>query len=147
MLARTELAARRVSVATEIADGLPTIHGDRVQLQQVLLNLMLNGTDAMALLPESERRGRGLVIAAADNGDGNIHLRVRDSGPGIPPDILPRLFTPFTTTKVQGLGLGLSICQSIVSVHRGRLWAENNAHGGATLHCLLPINEWSAANA
>lgn len=145
-LTKTELMTRSVVVTTEIADGLPPVHGDRVQLQQVLVNLILNASEAAASVPESTQR-RSVVVAAADSGTGNIHLRVRDSGPGISPDLLPRLFTPFTTTKVHGLGLGLSVCHSIASDHRGRLWAENNANGGATLHCLLPTHAGSVATA
>jgi two-component system sensor kinase FixL len=144
-LASTEQSTRSVAISTEIADRLPQIHGNRVQLQQVLVNLILNGLEAVASVPESVTRRGSVVVAAAENGNGSIHLRVRDSGPGISPEVLPRLFTPFTTTKVHGLGLGLSICHSIVSDHRGRLWAENNADGGATLHCLLPIHDGSAA--
>jgi two-component system, LuxR family, sensor kinase FixL len=144
-LAKTELLTRGLAITTEIAERLPRIHGDRVQLQQVLVNLILNGSEAVASAPESEYRRGSVVVAATDSGDGTVHVRVRDSGPGISPEMLPRLFTPFTTTKVNGLGLGLSICQSIVSDHRGRLWAENNVDGGATLHCLLPIHDGSAA--
>jgi two-component system sensor kinase FixL len=144
-LAKTEQLTRSVAITTEIGDRLPQIHGDRVQLQQVLVNLILNGSEAVASTPESEKRRGSVVVAATDSGDGTVHLRVRDSGPGISPMVLPRLFTPFMTTKVNGLGLGLSICHSIVSDHRGRLWAENNVGGGATFHCLLPIHHESPA--
>jgi signal transduction histidine kinase/CheY-like chemotaxis protein len=141
-LAGTELVARKVAVTTEIAAALPRLYGDRVQLQQLLLNLVLNGSDAIASSPDSKPGSRRIVIAAADTGNGIIHLRVRDNGPGIPAALLPRLFMPFTTTKAQGLGLGLSICHSIVTGHGGQLWAENNADGGATLHCRLPAGDW-----
>jgi len=134
-LAHGELVTRRVSVQTEIATNLPLVMGDRVQLQQVMLNLMLNGCEAMAGLPVAERR---LIIRVSAQETGHVHLAIRDSGIGISSELIDRLFEPFVTTKAQGLGLGLSISRTIVAAHGGRLWAENNPEGGATVHCLLP---------
>ena len=108
---------------------------DRVQLQQVLLNLILNGCEAMRLTPATDRRlSLTLDADAADN----LHFSVRDRGIGIPAPLIDHLFEPFVTTKPEGLGLGLSISRTIVAAHGGRLWAENNVDGGATVHCLLP---------
>ena len=131
-LANAELVTRRVSVTTSIAMDIPPILGDRVQVQQVMLNLILNASEAMA--SSTERR---LVLSAAAVPNGHTRISVRDSGPGIAPSIVDRLFEPFVTTKSEGLGLGLSISRTIVASHGGRLWAENNPDGGATVHCLF----------
>jgi two-component system, LuxR family, sensor kinase FixL len=108
----------------------------------VLLNLVLNGSDAMSATPLADRR---LYLAARRAGPGEVHLSVRDRGTGIPPAMLERMFDPFVTSKAQGLGLGLSISRTIVSAHGGRLWAENNEDGGATVHCLLAAPRRSEA--
>lgn len=131
-LANAELVTRRVSAMTSIALDVPPILGDRVQVQQVLLNLILNASEAMASSPE-----RILLLSASVMPNGNIWLSVRDSGPGIAASVVDRLFEPFVTTKSEGLGLGLSISRTIVASHGGRLWAENNTDGGATVHCLF----------
>ena len=133
-LAHGELVTRRVTIASEVPSAPPPILGDRVQLQQVLLNLILNACDAMSNLPVDERR-LFLTVDAKDRQF--VHFAVRDSGPGIPRELLDRLFEPFVTTKPDGLGLGLSISRTIVGAHGGRLWAENNTDRGATLHCML----------
>lgn len=133
-LAHAELIARRVTVRTAIAPDLPLIHGDRVQLQQVLLNLILNACEAMSATPPAERV---LVVKAEPHAARFVDVSVRDHGTGIPPTLIERLFEPFVTTKAEGLGLGLSISRTIVAAHGGRLWAENNPDGGATLHCVL----------
>jgi C4-dicarboxylate-specific signal transduction histidine kinase len=134
-LAHGELVARRVTAAIELASRLPLVMGDRVQLLQVLLNLILNGCEAMSTVAAADRR---LVIAVTARETGHVHVAVRDRGPGIPAELIERLFEPFVTTKPQSLGLGLSISRTIVAAHGGRLWAENNPGGGATVHCLLP---------
>ena len=131
-----EAARRRVQMKTELAAELTPINGDRVHLQQVLLNLILNGMDAMANTPESSRR---LLIRTGENAYG-IEVAVSDSGQGIPLERLPRIFDSFFTTKEQGLGLGLSIAKWIVEAHRGRILAENDADGGATFRVTLPTN-------
>src|SRR5262249_29395291 len=108
---------------------------DRIQLQQVLLNLILNAAEAMRSTPVAERR----VSLTLRSDDGmSLHFSVRDWGTGISPRLIDHLFEPFVTTKAEGLGLGLSISRAIVAAHGGRLWAENNPDRGATLHCLLP---------
>lgn len=134
-LARGELIARRVTASATVGPALPPVLADRVQLQQVLLNLILNGCEAMRLTPATDRRlSLTLDADAADN----LHFSIRDRGIGIPAPLIDHLFEPFVTTKAEGLGLGLSISRTIVAAHGGRLWAENNADGGATVHCLLP---------
>lgn len=133
-LARTELIARRIDLLATVAPGVPPIWGDKVQLQQVLLNLILNGCEAMA---GTRGPGRQLVVTASTESK-LVQLSVRDFGTGIAPELMGRLFEPFVTTKSDGLGLGLSISRTIVTAHGGRLWAENHADGGATLHFVVP---------
>jgi C4-dicarboxylate-specific signal transduction histidine kinase len=133
-LMRSDLLNRRVVVRADLGEGLPAVSGDRNQLQQVLLNFMMNGCDAM------DGRGMGgrLLVRTRTTADGNVEVSVADHGTGIPLDDLERIFEPFVTTKSHGMGLGLTICRSIVEAHGGRLWAINNSDGGATLHCELP---------
>ncbi len=134
-LARAELITRRVAASAVIAPELPLVLADRVQLQQVLLNLILNACEAMRSTTLTDRR---LSLTLGMDASGNLRFSVRDSGAGIAPALIDHLFEPFVTTKAEGLGLGLSISRTIVAAHGGRLWAENNADHGATLHCLLP---------
>jgi PAS domain S-box-containing protein len=134
-LASGELSLRRVTVTSPPAPPVPVVLGDRVQLQQVVLNLVLNACDAMSLTDVSQRQ-MTLSTAAAD---GFVELAVSDRGPGIPEEQLERVFEPFVTFRQQGLGLGLAISRSIVTAHGGSIRAENNAGGGATFRCLLPI--------
>jgi len=133
-LVHSDLIQRRISVDSHVPRSLPRVMGDKVQLQQVLLNLILNASDAMAHMPPHDRR---LEISGAYNADGAIELSVRDHGVGIDPVRLEQIFEPFVTTKETGLGLGLAICRSIVSAHGGRLWAVNNADQGATFMLML----------
>ena len=133
-LAHADLVTRRVLVTTDVEPGLPPVPVDRVQLQQVLLNLILNACDAMSARPFEERRLQVSVRRVMPN---EVRISVRDRGMGIPPELLDRLFQPFVTSKPQGLGLGLSISRTIVAAHGGRLWAENDPGGGATFHCAL----------
>jgi C4-dicarboxylate-specific signal transduction histidine kinase len=135
-IARSDLIERGVKVHAELDGSAPPIVGDRVQLQQVLLNLILNAGDAMAANPPADRH---LTIAAA-HCDGRVCISVSDTGCGLPPDA-ERIFEPFYTTKEEGLGLGLPICRSIVGAHNGRLWAEANMAAtsrGTTFHVELP---------
>jgi len=134
-LARSELIDRHVTVSDQLAPGLPSVLGDRVQLQQVMLNLLLNACEAMGTRTFAERT---LTLSTALDGDGFLLASIADRGSGIPPDAADRLFEPFFTTKPHGLGLGLSICRSIIAAHGGRLWADNNADGGATFTLALP---------
>jgi C4-dicarboxylate-specific signal transduction histidine kinase len=133
-LLRSDLLARHVTVQSDLAERLPSIEGDRNQLQQVLLNLLMNGCDAM----EGQAADRCLTVRTQQTGRATVEVTVSDRGLGIPVADLDRVFDPFVTTKAQGLGLGLTICRSIVEAHGGRLWATNPAQGGATLHCELP---------
>ncbi len=133
-LAHAELITRRVTATAWVAPDVPPVLGDRVQLQQVLLNLILNACEAMDGTSTTERKLSLIVDVDARN---NPQVSIRDHGTGIPPALMDRLFEPFVTTKPEGLGLGLSISRTIVASHGGRLWAENNADGGATVHCVL----------
>jgi C4-dicarboxylate-specific signal transduction histidine kinase len=139
-LAQSELARHAIDVRTELADALSPISGDRVQLQQVLLNLVANACNAMADVAPAGRRL--LVRTAVADGDG-VRVTVADSGSGIPPECLPRIFEPFFTTRAEGMGLGLTVCRTIISGHRGQLWAENNLDDGASFHFVLPRSEAS----
>lgn len=136
-LMRGELAGRGVAVTTELAPDMPPVSGDRVQLQQVFLNLVINASDAMAALEPADRR---LLVRAERDGDGGIRVSVSDRGCGIPADQLEAVFEPFVTTKAAGLGLGLAVCRTIVRAHGGEIRAENNGEGtpGATLRFVLP---------
>jgi PAS domain S-box-containing protein len=129
-----ELQSRRVAMTRVLADGIPFVQADRVQLQQVVLNLVMNACDAMGA---TSTAGRRLVVATA-HADGFVRLAVTDQGPGIPDGQLERVFEPFVTFRDQGLGLGLAISRSILTDHGGTIWAENNREGGATFHCALP---------
>jgi len=128
-LAHTELIAHGVTVTAQLAPGLPAVHGDRVGLQQVLLNLIVNACDAMKV---NEPARRHLTVITGPDGDGAIQVSIADRGGGIPPERIERVFEPFFTTKEGGLGLGLAICRSIVAAHGGRLWVTNNEDRGAT---------------
>jgi PAS domain S-box-containing protein len=130
-LAEPEARRSRAILRTEVTPNLPRIVGDRVQLQQVMLNLLLNGLDAMHAVVD---RPRDLVISTAPEANDRVHVAVRDSGSGIDPQVAPRLFDAFYTTKPKGMGMGLSISRSIVEQHGGRLWAEPNDGPGATFH-------------
>ncbi|MBR0819887.1 PAS domain-containing protein [Bradyrhizobium liaoningense] len=135
LLLRSELIRRRVTIETDLAKSRPTAYGDSVQLQQVLLNLVINSMDAMASTPVSQRRVR---ICTRDGPDGAIELSVSDSGCGIRHVDGKQLFKPFYTTKDHGLGLGLTICSSIIRKHGGTLNLRDNEAGGATARITLP---------
>ena len=134
-LAHGETVNNGVSVRTELADGLPLIQGDRVQLQQVMLNLIINAVEAVSGVGEGPR---DLLISSGKAGTDRVHVAVRDSGPGVPATDHERLFEPFYTTKPGGLGLGLSICRSIIQTHGGRFWASPNSPRGAIFQFTLP---------
>jgi PAS domain S-box-containing protein len=131
----SELILRQVRLVTRLDAALPEIIGHPVELQQVILNLILNGAEAMGPNPPLERE---LMIATARHPTG-IELTVRDRGVGADPKHLRRMFEPFFTTKPDGIGMGLAICADIVHAHSGRLSAENNTDGGVTVRCLLPL--------
>ena len=127
-LTRSEMRRHCILLQTELANGLPRIWGDRVQLQQVILNLIMNAIEAMSEVSEGSREL--LIDTGLDAPDG-VLVAVRDSGPGLKPESLDHLFDPFYTTKPAGMGMGLSICRSITEAHGGRLWATANAPRGA----------------
>jgi PAS domain S-box-containing protein len=134
-LARTEAAKSGVFVQTRLMEGLSAVQADRVQLQQVVLNLILNAIDAMSSVDEYPRE---LLIGTEHSQPDGIIVTVRDSGPGIDPEQLDRVFDAFYTTKSSGVGMGLSICRSIIAAHGGRLWAEANKPKGAVFRFTLP---------
>ena len=137
-LTRGEAAKHSVLVRTDLADGLPPIEGDRVQLQQILLNLIVNAIEAMSGVSEETRDLQISTIPTDPNG---VLVAVRDSGPGLDPETADHLFEGFYTTKPDGLGMGLAICQSIVEAHGGRLWAGANEPRGAVFQFILPIGQ------
>lgn len=136
-LSSAELQRARVDLRSDFAGDLPIIRGDRIQLQQVILNLVLNARDAMIAVDD---RPRALVVATRFGEAGQVLVTVRDTGSGIAPDRLDRLFDTFFTTKSEGMGVGLSISQSIVQTHGGQLWAANNDDGpGASFSFSIPL--------
>jgi signal transduction histidine kinase len=141
-LAHGDFVVRGIEVLLRLDDGLPAVAADRVQLQQVLLNLILNGCDAMA----NDTAQKELTVTSARDAEGRVVVRVSDRGTGIPSDAVDRIFEPFFTSKREGIGLGLAICRTIASAHGGRLWATNNDAGrGATLHLALPCSQEGAS--
>ena len=134
-LIRHELAEKRIVLRTELAADLPSFLGDRVQLQQVLLNLITNAVEAMSRVEEDRRQ---LTIATMNDKSGHIAVHVRDTGIGIEPQHLDRIFDPFFTTKADGMGIGLSISRTIISQWDGRLWATPDTRQGTTLSFTLP---------
>ena len=134
--AQGEMRKNGVTLRTQLAEELPTLMGDRVQLQQVVLNLLMNGIEAMS---EVEGRPRELVVTTQKDSVDNLHFAVQDSGVGLDPQYLDRMFDAFYTTKRDGMGMGLSISRSIIEAHSGRLWATANDGPGATLHFVLPV--------
>ena len=139
-LLRNELKRSRIQLRTELATGLPRVQGDRVQLQQVLINLIMNALEALRLPPEQPRK---LLIRSAKNADG-ILVQVQDSGPGIEADLADRIFEPFFTTKPEGIGMGLAISRSIVESHSGQLSLVSDSRG-AVFQFSLPIDRKDAA--
>jgi signal transduction histidine kinase len=135
-LTHSEALKNGVSVRTELADGLPLIEGDRVQLQQVVLNLIVNAVQAMGAVPDGVRDLRVTTAQAEPTG---VLVAVMDSGPGLAPGTVERIFDPFYSTKPGGLGMGLSICRSIVEAHDGRLWVTAKQVRGVIFHFMVPV--------
>ena len=143
VLGRSAIIKNAVSVRTLLAEGLFPVEGDRVQLQQVILNLVLNAVEAMGAV---EAGPRELLISTEQTEANGILVAVRDSGPGIDPEHVERVFEAFYTTKTSGVGMGLSICRSIIDAHGGRLWADANEPRGATFRFTLPGAENELTN-
>ena len=134
-LSRSELQRSRVLVRADLADDLPPVTGDRVQLQQVILNLLLNAADAMR---EVDDRPRQVVLRTARDDSDGVRLTVQDAGVGFDPHEVDRLFEAFYTTKSGGMGIGLAVSRTIIERHHGRLWAAPNEGPGATFAFALP---------
>jgi PAS domain S-box-containing protein len=141
-LTRSELRSSGTLLQTQLADGLPLVLGDRIQLQQVMLNLIFNAVEAMS---GSDDGSRELLISSEEDGANGVRIAVRDWGPGLKPESLDRLFDAFYTTKPDGMGMGLSICRSIIEAHGGRVWATPNVPQGAALQFTLPQQGETAA--
>jgi signal transduction histidine kinase len=135
-LVHREVLGHRVALRTALAAALPPVLGDRVQLQQVLINLVINGIEAMASVTD---RPRHLVIRSHQPDADQVCVAVQDSGIGIDPASMDRLFHAFFTTKPGGMGMGLSISRSIIEAHGGRLWASHHVGPGATVQFTLPL--------
>jgi PAS domain S-box-containing protein len=142
-LAKSAITQSGVSVQTRLAEGMNAVRGDRVQIQQVVLNLILNAIEAMGSV---EAGARQLLISTEQSQTNDILIAVRDSGPGIDPECIERIFEAFYTTKSGGMGMGLSICRSIIDAHGGRLWAEANEPGGAIFQFTVPSAEKELMN-
>jgi C4-dicarboxylate-specific signal transduction histidine kinase len=144
LLVDTDLRQRRVGVELTLTDPLPSIRGDRVQLQQVILNLVVNAADAMEAVTDRARR---LQVTSRRDGDAWVRIDVQDSGPGIVVDDIDRVFAPFYTTKAHGMGMGLSISRSLVEAHGGTLTAQRADPFGMIFSFALPILRPNGANA
>ncbi|MBR0751937.1 AAA family ATPase [Bradyrhizobium jicamae] len=140
VLTGSEALKNGISVKTQLADGLPLIEGDRVQLQQVLLNLVVNAIQAMATMADG---ARDLLITTGAAEPDSVLVRVADSGPGLDPQMLENVFDAYFTTKPHGMGMGLAICRSIIDAHSGRLWASANQPCGVVFQFTLPVNPQS----
>jgi C4-dicarboxylate-specific signal transduction histidine kinase len=143
-LTHGELVKNGVSLQTQLATGLPLVQGDKVQLQQVILNLIINAVEAMSGVSEGSRE---LLISTGKGASSRVVVAVQDTGPGLNPESFDRLFDPFYTTKPGGMGMGLSICRSIVEAHGGRVWASRTASPGVTVQFTLPVGESAQSEA
>ena len=133
-LIRSDLISQGVQVKLHLALNLPQVWADRVQIQQVVLNLAVNACDAMTEIPAAERQ---LTVRTRSLDNGDVEVSVSDQGMGIAPDRMDDIFEPFFTTKTVGMGLGLAVCRTIIQAHGGRLWVSNNIERGATFHFVL----------
>ncbi len=138
VLVHSDAVLQNVQIAFERNSDLPRVRGDRVQLQQVILNLLINAFNALKECPDSDRQ---VVVRVQREGAGMLRVTVRDCGVGLTGEMLDKIFLPFYTTRRDGLGMGLAICRSIVEAHGGRLWAENNSDRGATFYFTLLVDE------
>jgi signal transduction histidine kinase len=140
-LAESQASRNDVSVEIELEPHLPVTLGDRIQLPQVILNLMLNGIESMS---EVTTRPRRLMIRSMTREEDEICVSIEDCGIGVSAENLPRLFEPFFTTRSQGIGMGLAISRSIVEAHGGRLWAESTVNQGSVFQFTLPVGSGSS---
>jgi signal transduction histidine kinase len=136
-LLRIELSRNNISPRLELSNDLPPVSGDRIQLQQVILNLIMNAIEAMSEIGETQRK---LLVASSKDGSNGVLVRIQDSGTGLDRESLDHLFEAFYTTKTGGMGMGLSVSQTILQAHGGRLWATPNASQGATFQFTLPAS-------
>ena len=130
----SDLINRAVRASTDLRDPMPSVHVDHIQIQQVLINLIVNACDAMASITPDHRN----LLLSSEASNGDVCVKIRDTGCGIANEQLEKIFEPFVTTKSNGMGLGLAVCRTIVGAHGGKLWADNNPEGGATFHLTLP---------
>ncbi len=137
-LMKSYMVIENVSIVMELAADLPSVCGDKIQLEQVVLNLVLNGSETMTALDHDSRK---LIISTGKHDEQMVKVSVRDSGNGLDHENMERIFEPFYTTKPEGMGMGLSISRSIIEAHGGRLWAENNPDRGATVSFTVPVFE------
>src|SRR5262249_33711764 len=135
VLAQSEVQGNRVTLRAHLVGALPPVWGDRIQVQQVLINLLVNGIEAMSGVGDGPRE---LSVSTATGDSSDVVISVRDTGPGLEPAVLSRVFDAFYTTKAGGLGMGLAISRSIVESHGGRLWATANVPRGAVFQFTLP---------
>ena len=140
-LISTELSRNDISPRAELANDLPVVWGDRIQLQQVILNLVMNAIEAMSEVSPTQRK---LMIASVKDGSNGVLVRIQDAGVGLDGESLDHLFEAFFTTKARGMGIGLAVSQTILQAHGGRLWATPNASHGATFQFTLPANDEKA---
>jgi PAS domain S-box-containing protein len=143
-LVRGEAQKKRIALHSELSDDLPPVFGNRIQLQQVMFNLFSNAIEAMAAVTDDNRR---LQVSSVFRASQDVLVSVTDSGPGLAPQDVNRIFDPFFTTKSQGMGMGLSICRSIVEAHEGRLSARSGAERGAIFEITLPAGDPSHVSA
>ncbi len=141
-LAESQASRNGVSIEVELSPNLPLVLGDSIQLQQVILNLLMNGIEAMTGVSDRPRR---LLIRSQLQGAGQIHVSVQDSGIGLSAEVMARLFEPFFTTRSKGIGMGLPISRSIVEAHGGKLWAEPSGSYGSTFQFTLPSGDGPVA--
>jgi signal transduction histidine kinase len=132
-----ELSRNDISPRVELSNDLPLASGDRIQLQQVILNLIMNAIEAMSEIGENQRK---LLVASEKDGSNGVLVRIQDSGNGLDEESADHLFDAFFTTKARGMGMGLSVSQTILQAHGGRLWATPNASQGATFQFTLPAS-------
>jgi signal transduction histidine kinase len=137
ILVRAEATAKKIEIELDVPSELPPLYGDRIQLQQVVLNLVRNAMEALAGRTDGIVR---LAVRRLDSPDA-VEVRVADNGPGIEAELAARLFEPLTTSKPDGLGLGLSICASIVQLHGGRIWLQSGAAGATEFRFSLPLRQ------